>query len=151
MVWSESAVSTSAYPYIWGIHKYVYILYVPYVIFPDIRACIYGFSKASMVNAVSRASLAAIQSSQHFGFELTKLEETLETQSNHSLCRARLWGAYLQNKLSTKLTCLEVCLKSCTKPSQGFSRGASQGITRLDFKQLCDAFGADRASVGLLC
>jgi len=104
-----------------------------------------------MVNTVSCASLAVIQSSQHFGFELKKLEETLGTQSNHSVCRARLWGEYLQNNLSTKLTCLEECLKSCTKLSQCFSRGASQEITRLDFKQLCDAFEADRTSVGLLC
>jgi len=138
--------------HIYGVPIYtVYILYIPYFIFPDIRACVYGFSKANMVNTVSCASLAVIQLSQHFGFELRKLEETLETQSNHSVCRARLWGAYLQNNLSTKLTCLEVCLKSCTKPSQFFSRGASQDITRLDFKQLCDAFEADRAFVGLLC
>ena len=41
---------------------YVYILYIPYVILPDIRACIYGFSKANMVSTVSCASLAVIQS-----------------------------------------------------------------------------------------
>ena len=58
---------------------------------------------------------------------------------------------YLQNNMSTKLTCLEVCSKSCTKLSRCLSRGANQIAICLDFKNFSDVFETDRASVGLLC
>ena len=58
--------------------------------FPIYGPHIWFLHMANMVNTVSCASLAVIQSSQHFGFELKKLEETLEIQLNYSVCHARL-------------------------------------------------------------